>query len=56
MHRKSVKDVYEETYCGALGDGLSQDAARWHAEIAMQQQMEMEVEAVEFNREQEDGR
>ena len=56
MHRKSVKDVYNEAFYDAKDKGLSDDSARWHADIAMQHQMEMEIEAAEFNREQEDGR
>lgn len=55
MHRR-VKDVYNEAYCDAKDKGLSDDSARWHADVAMQQQMEMEVEAAEFNKEQSDGR
>ena len=56
MHRRTVKDVYAETYYDALDRGLTKEAAAWHADIAMQQQMEMQVEAAEFNKEQADDR
>ena len=55
MHRRTVKDVYNEAYYTAKDRGLSDDSARWHADIAMQQQMEMEMEAADARRDEEAG-
>lgn len=55
MKRKTIRDVHQDVYYDALDKGLSEDAARWHADIAMQQQMEMELEAELARQESEKG-